>query len=346
MPTTTEAHRHSPLFGGLLALGILLCGVYVISQLQKSEKAPAHPNFQKSCKAYTAIYQQALQSYIQHLRTTRNLFYTNPNVLPEEFSLFARQIIEVYPEIKAIEWVPRIPGDQRQQFEQRMQNSGYPNFEFSELNDAGQKVRALPRPEYFPVYFIEPINLNLSLLGHDLASRKDVYAAMKKARDTGKPYANTSLGVLHENSGEDTMVMILLPVYHSRDIPASLLDKHDQLNGFLLGNVLVGQSFRITIEEPDLRDIEVRISDITELGQPQLLYTHNPIDREALKQSNGTPGLITSSQSFPFASRQWQLDYSMLDSRNYRREKTLIWITIIITALLVFVVAGYSFRRR
>ena len=50
-------------------------------------------------------------------------------------------------------------------------------------------MRAGERPEYFPVFYVEPYKKNATALGFDLASNPVRRQALEFSRDSGEPVA-------------------------------------------------------------------------------------------------------------------------------------------------------------
>src|SRR5258706_9412307 len=69
------------------------------------------------------------------------------------------------PELFALGWSPRVTRGEREIYEIEARREGWPNFEFSEIDDSGRSVRARDREEYFPIYYIEPRIRNGGAIG-------------------------------------------------------------------------------------------------------------------------------------------------------------------------------------
>ncbi|MSO54906.1 MAG: hypothetical protein EXQ90_07295 [Rhodospirillales bacterium] len=90
----------------------------------------------------------------------------------------------IHPGIQALVWIPRVRAEQRQKFESAARNEGF-DFQFTERAFDGSMVRAGDRPDYFPIYAIEPFRGTYrgteATLGFDLGSdpgRKQLLSAI------------------------------------------------------------------------------------------------------------------------------------------------------------------------
>ena len=79
---------------------------------------------------------------------------------------------------------------ERAAFEEAARREGYSDFQITEQYAPDQMMRAEPRPEYVPVYYIEPYPGNESALGFDVASDSVRREALGRACDTGAPIAS------------------------------------------------------------------------------------------------------------------------------------------------------------
>jgi len=96
-------------------------------------------------------------------------FYgASPVVTRKAFKSYVTPILKRNDFIQALEWVPRVPKDDRKNIEDQARRDGFVNFRITELLKPGALVPAEVRPEYYPVYFAEPFTGNESALGFDL----------------------------------------------------------------------------------------------------------------------------------------------------------------------------------
>lgn len=178
----------------------------------------------------------------QILMGVSSLFYSSTHVDRREFKIFVSPIIKNTPFIKALEWVPRVPDSHRSTFEEKAQKEGYSEYAFKELNKKGILIRALSRPEYFPVYYIEPFEGNEPALGFDLASNSVRKKSLLLSRDRGDVFATQKINLIQKKNSENQAgVLVFDPIFKGQKIPEDLVKRQELLKGFVVGVYHIGE---------------------------------------------------------------------------------------------------------
>ena len=125
----------------------------------------------------------------QILLGVRYLYQASENVYLDEFKTYVCPILNNHPFIQALEWIPRVSAANRESYERNLREKGFPDFQFTERLINGKMGPASLRPEYYPVYFIDPLERNKNALGFDLASNSTRLKFLRQSRDTGKSLA-------------------------------------------------------------------------------------------------------------------------------------------------------------
>ncbi len=128
----------------------------------------------------------------------RGMYNASEYVSPNEFDTFALTLILDYPGTQALEWIPRVPHAERLAFERAAEADGLIGFRITERSPEGETVPASDRDEYFPVYYVAPMEGNEAALGFDLASNPTRLKALSQARDTGEPIATARTTLVQE----------------------------------------------------------------------------------------------------------------------------------------------------
>ena len=126
------------------------------------------------------------------------LYASSNEVERNEFKTFAAPFKDLSG-IKAIEWAPRIPGDQRVEWESAARKEGLDDFLIRERTREGTLAAAPRRKELFPIYFIEPYRGNEAAAGLDLASDPLLGAALNRACDSGKIVASERISAMRKD---------------------------------------------------------------------------------------------------------------------------------------------------
>ncbi len=172
----------------------------------------------------------------------------------QHFRAFVQSALARQPELQALSWNPSVPHSQRSDLESAARADGLAGFTFREALPNGEFQPAQDRPEYVPVFYIEPFTPNQAALGFDLASDPSRRASLERARDSGLPIASAPIR-LAQGPDNTAGFLVLLPVFE-RPIPQDAAQRRHQLAGFAVAvfrvDALVGNAFR-ELERTGLR---------------------------------------------------------------------------------------------
>ena len=194
--------------------------------------------FVKKTIIVTRNLQYSLATYLENLHALRYFFNSSSTVTRHEFQQFVTPIIDRHAEITALEWVPVVKGSERNEYENIAKDEGYRDFTFLEKDAQGVMVPAPVRPQYYPVYFVEPYKENKKVFGYDLGSNEQRKKAIDNSILTGQPIVTERIALVQdEESGNG--IIIFLPVFTTQAAPES--DKPKEVQGFVVGVFSVGK---------------------------------------------------------------------------------------------------------
>jgi PAS domain S-box-containing protein len=213
--------------------GVLLTAVAFTTR-RRMESQHIEADFRRRSSVLASGFQRLLEGRLDALRSLTSFDAASTYVRRVEFQTFAASIRAGLPSIQALEWAPRVTDEDRPEHERSARIEGHPLFQFTERDPQRELVRASRRPEYFPVYFLEPTDGNEAALGFDLASDAARKAAMEKARDTGRMIATERIGLI-QDPGRRRGFLVLVPVYR-RELPhQTVAQRRVGLKGFYVG---------------------------------------------------------------------------------------------------------------
>lgn len=138
-------------------------------------------------------------------------FYASSNLVERgEFASFSKPLLARLPNVQAISWEPLIRAAERSAFVSAARAEGFENFGIFERNGDGQRVDAGERPEYFPIWFIEPLAGNQAALGFDLNSEPTRREAIARTRQLGRPTASAPIRLIQARN--EVGVLLLAPI--------------------------------------------------------------------------------------------------------------------------------------
>jgi PAS domain S-box-containing protein len=221
-------------------------------------------------------------------------FYTASNeVNREEFKTFVSTILIRNKFLQALEWIPRVTRDNRDQFEKRAKKEGFADFQFTELEKQGSMVPAGARLEYFPVLFVEPFIGNEQALGFDLASNPVRLKTLKEARDSGKILATNKIMLVQEKESQSG-ILIFAPVYDKKKIPDTIDERRKKLKGFILGVYRLEDMFKKIITPFLEEGVNFVVYEGNEISGNKKLFGNYKID-----------SLIEIKKEIHFSGQKW-----------------------------------------
>ena len=243
----------------VLLLGIVLT-VAVFWQERDSSLKALEDSFRTAAADRKDRIRDVLQSDLFALQALHGYYNASPSIDRQGFQRFVSPLLR-NGGVQAFEWVPRVPREHREKYEDAARPAGLKGFEIKEKITGGKLIRAGDRPEYFPVYFVEPMRGNEAALGFDLASNQERLSALEKARDTGKPAATERITLVQE-TGNEFGFLVFFPVYERGAPIATMRDRRKHLNGFMLGVFRLGDLVTSAISKTQPLGLPTRLLDL------------------------------------------------------------------------------------
>ena len=159
----------------------------------------------------------------------KTLFQTTKRIVTEdEFIEYTNHQLRQTNSIQALEWIPRIKDEVRQEFEKEW--IGPDSIRQSDKNNI--LITADKRAEYFPIRYINPLNGNTRASGFDISTNQVAFSAIQKARDTGEP-AMTGPIQLVQDEKDHIGTVIYTPIYSTFTKPVTIEERREQFLGII-----------------------------------------------------------------------------------------------------------------
>jgi CHASE1-domain containing sensor protein len=269
--------------------------------VRKQSLKSSQDAFDEKTAGMTTALQKVIDRNIGMLEGVSALFSASREVTRNEFQIFSKAARVHHPGIQAVEWVPRVRHSQRPRYEEAARRDGLKDFLFTEKNARNDIVSVGLRPEYYPAYFVEPLQGNEKAIGYDLSTEKIRIASLSKARDTGKITA-TSRVALMQAQGKHYGVLVFLPFYGKGISPRSAEERRKDIQGFVLGVFKIDTMIKTALHGMDRTGIEITLSDISGVEGERLLFQGGG-DGTAQRAS------MSKTASIAMADRQWKLEF-------------------------------------
>ncbi|MBF0195583.1 MAG: CHASE domain-containing protein [Magnetococcales bacterium] len=320
--------------------GILISGTaFQITNKNEHNRVVAEFNEIADKKA-TALQHEISVINLSELNAIRSFYRSVPNINREAFQKFTLDTLEQYPAIQALEWIPRVPLSKRNIFEENARSDGLADFNIREkLNNvmsiAGQKS------EYYPVYFVEPIEDNRKALGFDLSSNPTRVKSLLKSRDSGEMIATPRITLVQE-PGNHSGFLVFLPVYHGN--PTSVEERREQIIGFILGVFRVSQIIKNFSKSPNIEDvseipIDIHLYDITNLDDVHLLYPSSASKQYGQQETREKTISLFAEREISVADRTWKIEFIPTDEYLLKENISFdSWLILALGLIFTFLV--------
>ncbi|MBU0859267.1 MAG: CHASE domain-containing protein, partial [Alphaproteobacteria bacterium] len=265
--------------------------------------------------------------YLEKMYGLQSFYKASENVERHEFEMYVKGTLERHQGFLALDWAPRVSAEQRKDYEEAARKDGLSNFTFTENTATGQIIPAAERDEYFPAYFIEPVEPHKKLIGFDLASDAIRGKALYQAARTGKPAGTARVRLFQETEAEKYGFLMYFPSYHV-EMP---LQTEEERLAALRGLLVAAFRFENTLDPIWQswrgRGFHVRLVDLSN-GEPETLYQSFPLQWLNNNAQGQQPFAFAYKHEFPFAQREWGVEIYLEQSYVLAQVNWAIWISL------------------
>lgn len=203
---------------GCGVLTTLLLVIFVIYL----ERQTLAANFMHVAEDELFAVQTNLHWYLEPLEAVAAFHHASVAINRREFTTFVQPFLAQRPGIAAIQWIPRIPDDQRVVYETVVRHEPATGYDFSQFefleysqmnNGLPDWVPASTRTEYYPIYYQEPLQQTGLPLGFDFGSHPTYLQALTAARDQGQGVAIEGPAFVQQGNQSSFVMQIFYPVY-------------------------------------------------------------------------------------------------------------------------------------
>ncbi|MGD1075853.1 MAG: CHASE domain-containing protein, partial [Thermodesulfovibrionales bacterium] len=295
-----------------LCIGVAL-SILGFTVVQKWEVQKLWLDFNRAAENRHVWLGREIESDLQTLVSLQAFYLNSEKINRSEFHEFTKTLLSQHPHIHALEWIPRIPSDRREGFENAAKKEGFPNFQITERDARGKLIRAGKREEYFPVYFVEPYEANELVLGFNLASDQKLRDTLEQSRDTGEMLATERLKLTQETADRSGFLdgfLVFAPIYKKGVPTGSVQTRRKSLRGFALGVFRIGEVVEGALAYLESEDLDLYIYDESAPRERRFLYfrqspaymtTTLPMSDAELNSYKG----IKYAKTLDVAGREW-----------------------------------------
>lgn len=347
LPATAAA-----LVGGLLTL-------LAVQVAADRELVRTRHEFDTQAEHHLAVASKAIDRSMSVINAAAGFFSGSQPADRWAFGKFVTDILPVRPGLRSVQWLPRVPAAQREEYERRAARvDGLAGFRIVERDSQWRPVPAASRDEYFPVYYAEPFKDNADRLGEDMLAYPAYRTVMEAARDSGEMRATLQRAV-ETATGPQVALIVFQPVYRN-DAPTQSTDQRRKaLVGFVTGEFLIGDMIDAAVREYttpariDLYVIDAGDGVAPNLDEPYVVYYGAAAVGGRPDRSVGIqpePGQLVSEEVWLVADRTWTLSVRSADTVGGAASSPTVWAIgfagLALTALLSLYLATLTNRNR
>ncbi|UTW02967.1 EAL domain-containing protein [Amphritea atlantica] len=290
------ANRQSTLFTRkwsiVLPMGGLLIVIVVLFSITKNYESQERTlKFNQQAEQLHSNMEARLDSGIEVLYSLRSLFLSSSSISRTNFYSFTQHMLQRYPEIQALEWIPRIANDNRSEYER----SAAAPMRIVERGEDGAMLTAPENDVYYPVTYVEPLAVNQRAYGFNVISNPLAMEALQRARRQNNVAFTAPIRLIQE-AGEQKGIVAYLQVNHGG------VDRGLSEEGVVAAVYRVGDFMNYVLSErTDLAEqIAVEAFDVT--GTEQQIYA------SGLNHKNGYESLIWTKE-YLSGGRVYRFEY-------------------------------------
>ncbi len=306
-----------------LALSLQYYRLLTASQDEKTLAA-----FRGLCENQARLLRDTIDDNVLILKGLRSFYSSSTHVDRAEFASYCAPLLAENLPIKSLDWIPCVRREERLSYEEQARREGLPKFTFLERDEEMRMVPARERPEYFPVYYREPLAATEKALGFDTASDSRRWQTMALARDSGQPTASGEVVLIND---DQPGVLILVPIYRGGALPTTLEERRARLAGFVRG-VLRLESLRRHLKHlADIPGLHFDLHDMSE-GDESLLAD------PAARPSGRAAWMLERDQEM--LGRSWRFHFWADSEFTRSHESRAPFFALVAGVLITCVVAG------
>lgn len=279
-----------------------------------------------------------LQEHIDHClydaSSLRSFFESSNYVSWDEFETFVDPIIKQNPSLAALIWIPRVPGNQRNDYESKMRSYGFEEFKFQTFTDNGTFQTESALDSYYPVYYFKRYLFFDHFMGLNLSGFNEKKAIFEATITDAQSHIAP---VLRRNnqSLEPGTHCVYIPVYRSQMTTCTVESRLKNLMGFI-GAYLDMDNFLAHVIESNFYDIRLAYPDNDTSND--IFRKNCPLKTNGLKISDDKD-IFYYRASIPVANQCVCIDIFPGDNFLNRNKSRAHWI-ILVSGIIVSILAG------
>ena len=269
------------------------------------------------------------------------LFSSSKDISRQDFRFYVKEALEKHSALQAVSWNPLIHPHEREYYASIGRQEGFEDFYITELNDQGEKVKAVSNNDHVAVLYIEPYAENTGALGFDIASNKDRLNAINATRDNGEAVATERIRLVQSKSGEYGF-LLLKAVYRKGSSLLTIEQRRENFTGVAVGVYKFSAWVEDSLKKFPENQLDLVIYDKSAEKGNQTLYVRTK------DQSDNSDALQYRENiwrnKINFGNRQWLFEFT--PTSDYISENTHYYHVMILLAGILVTLTGAYYQYR
>ena len=246
----------------ILFIAGILFSIFGYLALSRFENNKLREKFFNISEYQANLIQEAVEKQIVFLNSLHSFFESSKEVGYEEFNLFVHNLLSSLDEITSVYWVPIVKSESKNEFEKIASIVMDQPVSIIQRSSSGDFINAVPRNEYFPIFYAMPKEVNEKIIGFDLTSNYLCKAAIYNAIKCDSITASEKLNLLDEASDYESL-FLFQPVYEEHIQSNSFKDNLSRIKGLLVIAININQFFEKELASKSFAGIKVSLYDIS-----------------------------------------------------------------------------------
>ncbi len=288
-----------------LIIGFIL-SISVFFLAQSWEESETQRLFDSSAQNRLATLQTDIIRHQEMVKSIADLFSSSQNnVSRKEFHAFVQRALSRQVSIHGLGWNPLVKHSEREQYTKKAHQEGFSDFQITDLDSNGKKVKAANHDDYVVVYYLAPHAGNEEAMGFNIASHPGRLEAIQQARDSGKAAITERIKLVQEQ-GDSFAYLIFVAVYQSGLVPNTIAERRKEFAGLAAGVFRFNDWLPFAMKDMPPVGMDVLILDQSAPIDKQFLHFHSSRTRDEVFQP--TPQDLKKAEN----SLHWQTTVNMM----------------------------------
>lgn len=355
----------SPQARRLLTLGIGVLGMALSTaayfELRRAEESQARMAFTLQAEQHAFLLENNLRRRIDMARVLSAYYAGSHDIERREFHDFIEHLTANFDVIETMAWVQRVEGTNREAFEREIRaETNRDGIHISQHDAEGRIVPAPDRNEYFPLCYLEPLEVAEDLLAFDLATHAQSRELFDRARTTRRNVVAAMPGLIGGDKAVEVLcaVMAVYPGDHHSEL-GSL--EHDELGetdrpasndeplGYVMANVRVKAFLDDIARILEPRKVDIWFYELLPKGERRalgFLPVKPPGSKGGVVATANGPGRPEASAAiwshdFRLGGRRFAFVCTAPDLSALTANSWLPWFVLACGLIVTGLVAGY-----